>query len=89
MEMFIDILLNAGPIGLLAGYAIYSNAQSEKRIEELMAKGEEREERIRERWLSVVQKQDVDKDKLVTELSNKLDEMIRTLERIEEKFKNG
>ena len=36
MEMIYDILLNAGPIGLLALYAIYSNSQSEKKIEMLL-----------------------------------------------------
>jgi len=86
--MFIDILMNAGPIGLLAGYAIYSNAQSEKRIEELMKNGEQREERIRERWLQVVEKQEISKDKLIHELSNKMDEIVRNLERIEERLKN-
>ena len=65
MEMIYDILLNAGPIGLLALYAIYSNSQSEKRIEVLLEKKEEKEEQIRERWISVVEKLQKERDELL------------------------
>ena len=40
MDMFYEVLLNGSPIGLLALYAIYSNSQSEKRIEDLLEKKE-------------------------------------------------
>jgi len=83
MEMFIDILMNAGPIGLLAAYAIYSNHQSEKRIEELLKTSDEKQEQIRERWISVVKKAELERDQLREEISRKVEELIKILERIE------
>ena len=54
MEMIYDILLNAGPIGLLALYAIYSNSQSQKKLETLLELKEVKEELLRDRWIAVV-----------------------------------
>jgi len=79
MEMLYDILLNAGPIGLLAIYAIYSNSQSEKRIEVLLEKKEEKEEQIRERWIAVVDKLQTDKEDMEKEIVRRLDEILRIL----------
>ena len=79
MEMLYDILLNAGPIGLLAIYAIYSNSQSEKRIEVRLEKKEEKEEQIRERWIAVVDKLQTDKEDMEKEIVRRLDEILRIL----------
>ena len=79
MEMLYDILLNAGPIGLLALYAIYSNSQSEKRIEDLLEKKEIKEDQIRERWIAVVQRLQTDKEDMEKEIVRRLDEILRIL----------
>ena len=81
MEMIYDILLNAGPIGLLALYAIYSNSQSEKKIEMLMQKKEEKEEQIRERWIAVVEKLQQERDDIEKEIVRKLENIERILEK--------
>ena len=47
MEMIYDILLNAGPIGLLAIYAIYQTHNLKSGIEDLLEKKETKEEQIR------------------------------------------
>ena len=83
MELFTEVLLNAGPIGLLALYAIYSNHQSEKRIEELLSKSEIKEDKIRERWLEVVKKLEGERDKLERDMIMKLNELNNILIRIE------
>tara|TARA_B100000214_G_C23841902_1_gene569191 strand:+ start:59 stop:316 length:258 start_codon:yes stop_codon:yes gene_type:complete len=85
MEMMYDILLNAGPIGLLAIYAIYSNSQSEKRIEVLLEKKEEKEEKIRERWISVVEKLQKERDELEKDIARRL----QHIEKLLEKNKDG
>tara|TARA_Y100000114_G_C11654826_1_gene276054 strand:- start:3 stop:263 length:261 start_codon:yes stop_codon:yes gene_type:complete len=85
MEMIYDILLNAGPIGLLALYAIYSNSQSEKKIEMLMQKKEEKEEQIRERWIAVVEKLQQERDDIEKEIVRKLENIERILEKTHEK----
>lgn len=81
MEMIYDILLNAGPIGLLAMYAIYSNSQSEKRIEILLEKKEEKEEQIRERWIAVVEKLQKERDDIEKDLARRLENIERLLEK--------
>ncbi len=81
MEMIYDILLNAGPIGLLAMYAIYSNSQSEKRIEVLLEKKEEKEEKIRERWFAVVEKVQKERDELERDIARKLENIEKLLEK--------
>jgi|TARA_R100000655_G_scaffold4461_1_gene14381 succinylglutamate desuccinylase len=81
MEMIYDILLNAGPIGLLAMYAIYSNSQSEKRIEILLEKKEEKEEKIRERWITVVEKLQKERDELEKEIARRIENIEKLLER--------
>ena len=85
MEMIYDILLNAGPIGLLALYAIYSNSQSEKRIEILLEKKEEKEEQIRERWISVVEKLQKERDELEKDISRRLEHIEKILVKQHEK----
>ena len=85
MEMIYDILLNAGPIGLLALYAIYSNSQSEKRIELLLQQKEEKEEKIRERWISVVEKLQKERDELEKDISRRLENIERMMEKGHEK----
>jgi hypothetical protein len=37
MDMLFDILLNAGPLGILAIYAIYSQREGQKRLDTLQA----------------------------------------------------
>lgn len=37
MDMLFDILLNAGPLGILAVYAIYSQREGQKRLDTLQA----------------------------------------------------
>tara|TARA_B100000131_G_scaffold319890_1_gene366704 strand:- start:1189 stop:1446 length:258 start_codon:yes stop_codon:yes gene_type:complete len=81
MEMIYDILLNAGPIGLLAMYAIYSNSQSEKRIEILLEKKEEKEEKIRERWITVVEKLQKERDELERDIVRRLENIEKLLEK--------
>ncbi len=81
MEMIYDILLNAGPIGLLAMYAIYSNSQSEKRIEILLEKKEEKEEQIRERWITVVEKLQKERDELERDIVRRLENIEKLLEK--------
>lgn len=81
MEMIYDILLNAGPIGLLAMYAIYSNSQSEKRIEVLLEKKEEKEEQIRERWIAVVEKLQKERDDIEKDLARRLENIEKLLEK--------
>tara|TARA_R100000231_G_scaffold76242_1_gene59368 strand:+ start:383 stop:640 length:258 start_codon:yes stop_codon:yes gene_type:complete len=85
MEMIYDILLNAGPIGLLALYAIYSNSQSEKKIELLLQKKEEKEEQIRERWIAVVEKLQKERDDIEKDIARKLENIERILEKQHEK----
>mgnify|MGYP003152687526 FL=1 len=81
MEMIYDILLNAGPIGLLAMYAIYSNSQSEKRIEILLEKKEEKEEKIRERWITVVEKLQKERDDIEKEIARRIENIEKLLEK--------
>lgn len=85
MEMIYDILLNAGPIGLLAIYAIYSNSQSEKRIEDLLEKKEIKEEQIRERWFAVVEKVQKERDELERDIARRLESIEKILEKKHEK----
>lgn len=80
IDMIYDVLLNAGPIGLLALYAIYSNSQSEKRIEILLEKKEEKEEQIRERWISVVEKLQKERDEIEKDISRRIENIEKILE---------
>jgi hypothetical protein len=82
MEMVYDILLNAGPIGLLALYAIYSNSQSEKRIEVLLDKKEDKEEQIRERWYSVVERLQKERDELERDIARRLEHIEKMIENL-------
>lgn len=85
MDMFYEVLLNGSPIGLLALYAIYSNSQSEKRIEVLLEKKEEKEEQIRERWIAVVEKVQKERDELERDISRRLESIEKMLEKKHEK----
>ncbi len=80
MEILYDVLMNAGPIGLLAIYAIYSNSQSEKRIEYLLEKKEEKEEQIRERWIAVVDKLQGEKDEMDRDIVRRLENIEKLLQ---------
>jgi hypothetical protein len=80
MEIMYDVLMNAGPIGLLAIYAIYSNSQSEKRIEYLLEKKEEKEEQIRERWIAVVDKLQGEKDEMDRDIVRRLESIEKLLQ---------
>ena len=80
MDILYDVLMNAGPIGLLAIYAIYSNSQSEKRIEYLLEKKEEKEEQIRERWISVVNKLQGEKDEMDRDIVRRLESIEKMLQ---------
>ena len=84
MEIVYDILLNAGPLGVLAIYAIYTQREGQKRLdtlqgefmerveqinqkglaerEALLHKMEDREREIIERWRSVVEKVESERD---------------------------
>jgi|TARA_B100000427_G_C15230401_1_gene473144 hypothetical protein len=85
MEMMYDILLNAGPIGLLALYAIYSNSQSQKKIEMLLEKKEEKEEQIRNRWIAVVEKVQKERDDIEKDIARRLEHIEKILEKQHEK----
>lgn len=85
MEMIYDILLNAGPIGLLALYAIYSNSQSEKKIEILLQQKEEKEEQIRNRWIAVVEKVQKERDDIEKDIARRLEHIEKILEKQHEK----
>ena len=84
-EMIYDILLNAGPIGLLALYAIYSNSQSQKKIELLLEKKEEKEEQIRDRWIAVVEKLQKERDDIEKDIARRLEHIEKILEKKHEK----
>ena len=81
MDMLYEVLLNGSPIGLLVIYAIYSNAQSEKRIEDLLEKKEIKEEQIRERWVSVVDKLQKERDELERDVARRLESIEKILEK--------
>ena len=85
MEMIYDILLNAGPICLLALYAIYSNSQSEKKIEMLLQQKEEKEEQIRNRWIAVVEKVQKERDDIEKDISRRLEHIEKMMEKQHEK----
>jgi polyhydroxyalkanoate synthesis regulator phasin len=85
MDTFYEVLLNGSPIGLLALYAIYSNSQSEKRIEDLLEKKEIKEEQIRERWIAVVEKVQKERDELERDISRRLESIEKILEKKHEK----
>ena len=85
MDMMYDILLNAGPIGLLALYAIYSNSQSQKKIEQLLEKKEEKEEQIRNRWIAVVEKVQKERDDIEKDIARRLEHIEKILEKKHEK----
>ena len=85
MEMIYDILLNAGPIGLLALYAIYSNSQSQKKLETLLEKKEEKEEQIRDRWIAVVEKVQQERDDIEKDIARRLEHIEKILEKQHEK----
>tara|TARA_R100000426_G_scaffold5227_8_gene7442 strand:+ start:649 stop:906 length:258 start_codon:yes stop_codon:yes gene_type:complete len=85
MEMIYDILLNAGPIGLLALYAIYSNSQSQKKLETLLEKKEEKEEQIRDRWIAVVEKVQKERDDIEKDIARRLEHIEKILEKQHEK----
>ena len=85
MEMMYDILLNAGPIGLLALYAIYSNSQSQKKLETLLEKKEEKEEQIRDRWIAVVEKVQKERDDIEKDIARRLEHIEKILEKQHEK----
>lgn len=85
MDMMYDILLNAGPIGLLALYAIYSNSQSQKKIEQLLEKKEEKEEQIRDRWIAVVEKVQKERDDIEKDIARRLEHIEKILEKKHEK----
>jgi len=85
MDMFYEVLLNGSPIGLLALYAIYSNSQSEKRIEDLLEKKEIKEEQIRERWFAVVEKVQKERDELERDIARRLESIEKILEKKHEK----
>ena len=85
MDMFYEVLLNGSPIGLLALYAIYSNSQSEKRIEDLLEKKEIKEEQIRERWIAVVEKVQKERDELERDIARRLESIEKILEKKHEK----
>ena len=85
MDMMYDILLNAGPIGLLALYAIYSNSQSQKKIEMLLEKKEEKEEQIRNRWIAVVEKVQKERDDIEKDIARRLEHIEKILEKQHEK----
>jgi hypothetical protein len=85
MDMMYDILLNAGPIGLLALYAIYSNSQSQKKIEQLLEKKEEKEEQIRDRWIAVVEKLQKERDDIEKDIARRLEHIEKILEKKHEK----
>ena len=85
MDMFYEVLLNGSPIGLLALYAIYSNSQSEKKIEQLLEKKEQKEEQIRDRWIAVVEKLQKERDELEKDISRRLEHIEKILEKKHEK----
>ena len=85
MEMIYDILLNAGPIGLLALYAIYSNSQSQKKLETLLEKKEEKEEQIRDRWIAVVEKVQKERDDIEKDIARRLEHIEKMMEKQHEK----
>tara|TARA_R100001463_G_scaffold111239_1_gene166116 strand:- start:274 stop:534 length:261 start_codon:yes stop_codon:yes gene_type:complete len=85
MDMIYDILLNAGPIGLLALYAIYSNSQSQKKIEMLLEKKEEKEEQIRDRWIAVVEKLQQERDDIEKDIARRLEHIEKMMEKQHEK----
>ena len=52
MEIVYDILLNAGPLGVLAIYAIYTQREGQKRLDTLQGEFMERVEQINQKGLA-------------------------------------
>lgn len=80
MDTLIEVLINAGPMGLFAGYLIYQNKNQEKRIDNWMEKQEQledksqaREDQLRLRYDAVVAKIEREKGEYMMALSGKIE----------------
>ena len=104
MEIVYDILLNAGPLGVLAIYAIYTQREGQKRLdtlqgefmerveqinqrgleerESLLHKMEDREREIIDRWRSVVEKVESERDEAQKETQKSIEKLVSKLNQL-------
>ncbi len=104
MEIVYDILLNAGPLGVLAIYAIYTQREGQKRLdtlqgefmerveqinqkglaerEALLHKMEDREREIIERWRSVVEKVESERDEAQKETQKSVEKILSKINQL-------
>mgnify|MGYP003126473283 CR=1 FL=1 len=104
MEIFYDVLLNAGPLGILAIYAIWTQREGQKRldtlqgefmarVEQLNEKGqierealtdkmEQREKEIIDRWRSVVEKVESERDEAQKDTLRQIEKILNKLDRL-------
>lgn len=104
MEILYDVLLNAGPLGILAIYAIYTQREGQKRLdtlqgefmarveqinekgqeerEALIKKMEDREREIIDRWRSVVEKVESERDEAQKETQKSIEKIVSKLNQL-------
>ncbi len=104
MEIIYDVLLNAGPLGILAIYAIYTQREGQKRLdtlqgefmvrveqinekgqeerEALLKKMEDREREIIDRWRSVVEKVESERDEAQKETQKSIEKIVSKLNQL-------
>ena len=104
MEILYDVLLNAGPLGILAIYAIYTQREGQKRLdtlqgefmvrveqinekgqeerEALLKKMEDREREIIDRWRSVVEKVESERDEAQKETQISIGKIVSKLNQL-------
>ena len=104
MEILYDVLLNAGPLGILAIYAIYTQREGQKRLdtlqgelmvrveqinekgqeerEALLKKMEDREREIIDRWRSVVEKVESERDEAQKETQKSIEKIVSKLNQL-------
>lgn len=107
MDILYDVLLNAGPLGILAIYAIWSQREGQKRLdtlqgefmmrvedlskegmkerEALLTKMERRENEIIDRWRSVVEKVETERDEAQKETLKEISGIAAKLDRLLER----
>ena len=87
---FVAQLLDLGITGLFIGYLLWANKAQTKRLDEYVSRllvtlttvEQEREvgfDKVRDRYDTVIAKYDAERDKLLLDISGKLDEGLKTM----------
>lgn len=95
-ETVLDLLMNGSPMVAFAGYLLWSNHRSERKIESqhqefinkldvLEDKHEKIQEQTRERWMQVVEKLETEKSQAIGQLTAQHDRILFILESIKGK----